>query len=311
MNTITLAGRSAPSKDEVRRKIDALNAEAKDHFWDEGWRRERAAEMTEIIYYGFQHEAILPMLSNVDSVADGDRITVEAVTGLEVFWIANGGQVDQSTIGEEVFELYPDKVGWHVSEMTEKFESNFSRSQRFLVDGAIQAMDAAFNTRFVKLVQQAIPSGNASYISGAGLSLAAVNTALTQVRDESLSDVMSIVGRGTMIDQFMNQLQSNSNFAPETQDSIIKTGVLGSYRGTNVVRLKNFKDRTLKSFVPANELYIVGADASITGFWGGLRQMDWIEEGGDYYHSKGTRRAGMAVLYPERMRRIVDTSISA
>lgn len=290
-----------------------VNADAVANFHDPEWRRETAAEITQLIQFGFDHENILPYLTTVETAADGDRIFVEEMEGVDVHWVAPGARIQESIETEEVFELKPERVAFHVSELVEKLLSNFFGRQQGIVDGAISALDAGVQSRILALIQAAIPSGNASYVGVNGVDLADINSALTEVRDESLSDVVTIVGRGTMIDQIFDKLVANDNFAPAAQDEIVANGFLGKYRGANLVSLKNYKNASHRSYFPANELYVVGADASTTGLWGSLKTEDYVTDGlnNKKWHFEGLRKAGFALYFPERIRRIVDGSRTA
>lgn len=304
-------GRSAAANRELYARIAAANDEARANFDDAGWRAERAAEMTEVIYEGFAHENLLDLMATVETVAEGDRITIKEVRGLRVFWISGGGTIDQSVLDSEEMELREDRVGYHVSEHEDKIRANFTENQANIVDLAIQQMDAEINLRLLRLWQAAIPLGNPSYSQGNGLSLATLNAMLLGVEDETLEDIPVIIGRAAMVNQIMDAIQGSGFFTPETNEEILRLGVLGKYRGANVIKLRNFKDPSGVSFFPRNELYVAGRDAAKFGFWGGLNSKEWMELGGFYWHNMGWRKAGGAVTHSLRARRYVDTSLTA
>jgi hypothetical protein len=313
VNTLTVNGGTGSSEElrSIRTKMAAADAAARQYWNDPTWRREMAANITTTVYEGFQHENLLRYMATVENVEMGDRIFMEEVRGLEVFWVSMGGQIDQSSITEDIWELPRDYVGFHVTELEEKLESGFSRTSANIVSLAIEQMDAAINARLLRLFQAAIPDGSSPYyIAAAGLSLAALNTSIAEVQDESRSDVVSIIGRSTMTGQIIDELADLNGFTPETNEDMLRNGRLGLYRGANIIRLRNFRNAVGASYVPANELYVVGIDAAKVGFWGGLRAQEWSEQGGFYWHYMGRRTAGFAVRKPEHVRRIVDTSIT-
>lgn len=317
MSTITIkggrpVGTTAEEAQAVRAAMAAADAEAAENWHDDGWRKEMAAELTTTIFEGFAHENLLSRMAEVETAEKGDRIFVEEVKGLEVFWVAVGGAIDQSRITERVWELPRDRVGFHVEELEEKMESGFSRASAQLVSLAVQQMDAAFNARLLSLYQAAIPDNTSPYyIEGAGLSLSALNTALTEVQDTSNSDQISIIGRATMVNQIADEIQDSGWFVPETNETIRRTGVVGQYRGANVLMLRNYKDPNDVPRIPANNLWVVGADAAKVGIWGGMRAQEWTPQGGFYWNYQGWRDAGFALRKPEHVRRIVDTEIPA
>lgn len=314
MNThrTDLYGRTAEDRKELRAQVEALNLEARERWDEDAWRKEMAAELTETIYEGFRHESLLGLMAEVENLGWEDRALLKEVRGLRAFWVSRGGYIEASTIRADVFEIQRDLIGFHVYELEDKVRANFAETQANLIDLGIQRMDAEINLRVLSLFQAAVPSTSPYYTSGAGLSLSALNTAIREVRDESQSDVV-IIGRSTMTQQIIDKLTTNGTnvgFLPSTNEDIVRNGVLGRYRGANIVELRNFKDDENRSFFPANELYVVGRDASKFAFWGGLTSKEYVEQGGWYWHYMARREFGGVVHRPERLRRIVDTSIT-
>jgi hypothetical protein len=307
-------GRTSEEREALKDLRDRVNAEAKANWDDPAWRRAMAQEMTETIYWGFDHENLLSLMSTVEDVGFDGRSFVAEVRGLRAFWVARGGTIEASGLHKEVMEIPRDTIGFHVSEFEDKLRTNFAETQSTLVQLGIERLDAEVNRRFLKLLQAAVPSGS-SYISGAGVSLTSLNTALRQVRDESKSYNVAIVGRATMTDQILDLLLGTSNngsgFLPETNEQLIQRGVLGVYRGAKIVQLINWKDDVDTSFFPANEMYVIGTDASKMAFFGGLQSKEYTEDDNWYWHYLARRDFGGVVHRPERLRRIVDTSQSA
>lgn len=315
MNTYMtdLYGRSADERKELRAKIDAINVEARERWDDQGWRREMAAELTETIYFGFQHENLLGLFTQVENLNWEDRSIVKDVRGLRAFWVSRGGYIEASTLRADTFEIQRDLIGFHVYELEDKIRANFAETQASLVDLGIQRMDAEINLRVLRLFQAAIPPASPYYISGAGVSLDALNTALREVRDESGVREVAIIGRSTMTEQIMDAITNpatglNTGFTPETNEQVLRMGVLGRYRGARIIELSNYKDDEGLSFFPANELYVVAPDASKFAFWGGLTSKEYVEQGGWYWHFMARREFGGIVHRPERLRRIIDTA---
>jgi hypothetical protein len=294
---------------KARAIVEAANQEARDRWEDDDFHREFAAVMTTNIFEGFRHENVLSLMTQVETVGLNDRITIREVRGLRVFWVSLGGYIEQSTLRARVMELTKDQVGFHLSENEDKMTANFVESSGEIEDLAIQTMDAAMQVRLISMFQVAIPDTSPYYIEGAGLSLAALDTALTEVEDETELDLPAIIGRAPMVNQIFNDLLASNNFTPETNEQLLRTGVIGIYKGARVIRLRNFKNDIGTPYFPNNELYVVGRDASKFGFWGGLTTKEWVEQGGWYWHLMGRRLAGGALYRPERVRRIVDTSL--
>lgn len=304
-------GRTDDQRRDLRDKLAAVNREAAEKWDNPAWRREMAQELTETIYWGFEHEALLPLFAQVENAPFDGRVFVKEVRGLRAFWVARGGYIEASTMHAEVVEIPRDTIGFHVYEMEDKLRVNFGETQATLVDLGTQRMDAEVNLRALRLFQAAVPSSSPYYISGAGLALSALNTAMREVRDTTLDGTISIIGRATMTDQIIDEIVGANNgagFLPETNEQLLRQGVLGVYRGARIITLKNFLDDTGAAFFPANELYVVGRDAAKFAFWGGLLSKEYTEDDNWYWHYLARRDFGGVVHRVDRLRRIVDTA---
>jgi hypothetical protein len=307
-------GRSAEERAALQAKRDRLNAEARANWDNPQWRKLMAQETTQTIMWGFEHENLLSLMTQVENVPFDGRSFVKEVRGLQAFWVARGGYIESSTIHAEVMEIPRDTIGFHVYEFEDKLMTNFAETQTTLIDLAGQRMDAEVNLRVLKAFQAAIPSGSPQYISGAGVSLTALNAAVRGVADATYEQgAIAVVARRTMLDQIIDQLVANnsySGFLPQTNEDILRRGILGTYRGANLIMLRNFKDDVDIPFFPANEMFVLGIDASKFAFFGGLMSKEWSEEENWYWHYLARRDCGMVVHRPERARRIVDTSLA-
>lgn len=307
-------GRSEDERKALRQKIDDVNKTANERWDDPAWRREMAQAVTETIYEGFEHENLLSLMAEVENAPFDGRVYVKEVRGLRAFWIARGGYIEASTLRSDVMEIPRDTIGFHVSEFEDKIRTNFSETQATLVDLGIQRMDAEVNQRVLKTFQAAIDVSSPYYISGTGVTLSALNTALREVRDETNdTSAITIMGRSTMTDQIIDELLSSNSYAgflPNTNEDLLRRGVLGTYRGAQIVTLRNFKDDEDVAFFPANELYVVARDASKFAFWGGLLSKEFVEQDNWYWHYLARRDFGGVVHRPERIRRIVDSTVT-
>lgn len=310
-------GRSEDERKALRAKIDLVNKEAFDNWDDPAWRRMMAAELTETIYRGFEHENLLSLMTTVENAPFDGRVFIKELRGLRAFWVAKGGYIEASDMHAEVLELPRDTIGFHVYEFEDKLRTNFAETQASLVELASRRMDAEVNLRVIKLFQAAIPSTSPYYVSGNGLSLTALNSALRAIRDESREFDVTIIGRITMTDQIVEKLVASGSggvaagFVPESNEEMLRRGVLGTYRGARIVTLRNYSDDNKTPFFPANELYLLSSDASRFAFWGGLLSKEYVEDDNWYWHYLARRDFGGIVHHPERMRRIVDTGIAA
>lgn len=308
-----MAGIHIPTPEErtaVLEAQNALTAEARENWHDPEWHRLMAQEVTETIYWGFQHENLLQLMSNVEYLPFDGRSFVKEVRGLRAFWTARGGYIEASSMRSDVFEIQRDMIGFHVFEFEDKVENGFGETQSNLVSLGQQRLDAEVNLRALHLFEAAVPTSgtNSEFcIQGSGVSLTALDTALNEVFDRSLEGNVTIIGRRTMIGQIVDALAAGNyaGFLPETNEAILRTGVLGYYKGATLAYLKNYRDDEDVSFFPANEMWVVGRDASKFAYWASPKSRDWTDEAW-YWHYVTRQDFGGVVYRPDRLRRIID-----
>lgn len=309
-------GRSSEERDALRAHVERINAEARENWGNQQWRAEMAQAMTRSIYEGFQHENLLSLMAEVENLEFEGRSFVKETRGLRAFWVSRGGFIEASTIHSETAEIQRDSVGFQVYENEDKLMTNFAETSSTLVSLGIQRLDAEVNRRVLQVFEAAIPNNSHdSYVATTDLSLAELNTALEEVRDESNSFQVAIIGRAPMTGKILTKLLgtdgNGGGFLPSTNEQMVRQGVLGDYRGAPIVTLRNWKDDNGTAFFPNNELYVIATDASKFAFFGGLMSKEWVEPDNWYWHFLARRDFGGAVYRPERVRRIVDSSVSA
>lgn len=299
-------GRTSAERAAVQKLIDRVNEEAKANWENPVWRRAMAAVLTESILEGFRFETFYDQLIEVERVGFDDRVILEEETGLQVFFIAKGGHIEASAMVSESLELPRDTLGFHVYEFEDKLQDNFAKTTAELRNLAVRRMDWGVNKQIKALIEAAIPISSPYYVSGTSVSQTALNTAIREVRDESESGRVTIYGRSTMVDQ----VADFTGFADEALEEIRNRGRLGTYRGANIVQVRNWKDEDGQSFIPANEMYVTAFDAGKFATYGGLKSKEYVELDNWYWHYLGRQDFGGILHRPERVRRFVDTSIT-
>lgn len=288
---------------ELREEIDAIAAEN----WDDPtWRREMAAILTESILEGFDLATFFDQIVDVERVGFDDRVELNEMTGLKVFYTAKGGHIEASALVSETITLPRDTLGFHVYEYEDKLRSGFAETVSRLRNLAVRRLNWGTTNAIKNLAQAAIPSASPYYITGAGISQSALNQAIREVADESTSGVVTIFGRSTMVDQ----IADFPGFADEALEEIRARGRLGRYRGASVIQARDYKDEDGASHVPANEMWVIADDFGKFAFYGGLLSKEYVELDNWYWHYLGRQDFGGVVHRPERARRIVDTSIT-
>lgn len=299
-------GRTSEEREAAKKAREEINQIAKDNWHDPEWRREMAAILTESILEGFDLQSFFDQIVDVERVGFDDRVFLEEMTGLKVFFIAKGGNIEASSIVSETITLPRDTLGFHVYEFEDKLMSGFGETMSRLRNLAIRRLDWGTTNAIKNLAQAAIPSASPFFITGAGISQAALNQAIREVADESDGATVTIYGRSTMVDQ----IADFPGFADEALEEIRARGRLGRYRGASVIQARNYKDEEGASHIPANEMWVMSADFGKFAFYGGLLSKDYVELDNWYWHYLGRQDFGGVVHRPERARRVVDTSIT-
>jgi hypothetical protein len=296
----------------------ALNKEAQENWLSETWHREQAAILAERFDYGFQFDNLFPTYFEVRQVGEFDTVTLSERRGMQVFWTARGGYIDETQLKTERWDVPRDTVGFHVSEFEDKLRAGYAETIEQLADLALQRLDAEVNRRMFTLLQAAIPSGSPYYVNATtGLTKANLDTALREVGDmvtpnNGTMPPITILGRAAMIDKVSDIVTNPAAlYDPAATEEIRRKGRLGVYRGANLVRIQNYTDELDKSYIPANELWVFGGTVGVFAKYGGMITKSWAENTVDYRHIRGRMDCGGVIYRPDRARRIVDGTVTA
>ena len=121
-------GRTSEEREAAKVAMEEINQIAKDNWHDPEWRREMAAVLTESILEGFELQSFFDQIVDVERVGFDDRVYLEEMTGLKVFFIAKGGNIEASSIVSETITLPRDTLGFHVYEFEDKLLSGFGET---------------------------------------------------------------------------------------------------------------------------------------------------------------------------------------
>lgn len=286
----------------------ALNDEAKEQWGNPTWHREQAALITERLDFGFQNENIISSYFPVQNVGAFEKVVIEETRGMKVFWTARNGQIDESQLRTEQWELPRETLGWHVSEFEDNWQADYASTVEKLIGYARQRETAEVNRRIFSVLQTAIPSSSPYYedASVSGLTELVLNPLISEVADVappsngSFAGPLAIVGRASAIDQ----ISDFTSFSNEAKEEIRRQGRLGVYRGANIVRLTNWTDDLGLPYIPENEVYVLGGDLGRFVSYGGAKTRSWSVDETEHYHFKSRRDVGLAIYRPQFARRV-------
>jgi len=291
----------------VREAAQQLNEEAAANFADPAWRAAKAAEMTTKIYEDFTYDNILGYIGATENLNTDDRSFVREVKGLEAFWVARGGYIEQSTVKTDIVEIPRDTVGFHVSENEEKMETGFAEASSTMVGLGVDRLSQAVNVRGKALLDASRDVSNSSTGATQLNDLTSLNNAIRTVKDETKSGAITMIGRSATTEAVLDAIVGANNgagFLPETNEQILQTGVLGVYRGVKIVTLPNNLDGNGASTWDADDLYVVANDTAKFAYFGGLKSREYLEQDNWYWHYIAKQDFGGLVNHPERAWRI-------
>lgn len=304
-----------PELEALQADVLAAQAEVAARFEnDPKFRNDIAQEISETIYEGFLNDNLIELFTETKRLPRNGRATIREVRGLKAFHIARGSYIKESKLHAEVTEIEKDQVGFHIVENTDVLEENFGETAETLVNLGGRRVDAVINQRVLGTYQAAIDSSSPYYIASSNLTLTELDNAIAGVQDETESGANpTIIGRATMVRKIISALTVGNTFplfTPETNEDLLRRGVLGNYKGINIIQLNNHKDEYGNSYFPGNELWFISRDAGTTAFFGEPKTKNFIEDDNWYWHYIYRIEYGVIVTRPERCRRLVDSSVA-
>lgn len=298
---------SGDELEQYTRAKAALNAEAKENFRDENWHREQAATLASVIDYGFTNQALFTSYIPQRVAGEYDHIYVKERRGLQVFFTARGGYIEESTLKTVNFEVPRDTLGFHVSEFEDNLEANYADTIESVVSLGIARLEAEVVRRQLTLAQEAVTNASPYYVdaSTTGLTPTVLNDSLVAVEDAIKPNgagpvPITVLGRAAGI----NQISDFPGYSQEALEEIRIQGKLGTYRAASLVKVVNYTDENGLSYVPDNEVWVLGGQAGLFVRYGGLKSKTWDENTADYRHYRVRASVGGLLHHPEQVRRI-------
>lgn len=288
----------------------SLNKEAIENWTNPVWHAEKAAEIVRFIDETFEADNTLAQFFRTTTVGEFDRVVKKKRSGIKAFWTHRGGYIDESGFGESEVEVPRDSVGFHVREFDDKVRSNYAAWLPELTQSGYKAIETEITRRVVTVLAEASPVGSAQHIAGgATLTPQVLNAAIDAVADAPRTGgvgadaQVSIVGRRSAL----SALLDFTGYAQEAQEEIRKRGLLGLYRGAQIITLPNQLDETGQPFISDKEVFVLTRDVGEVVKYGAIRGNSWTENTATYHHSQARAEVGVLVDQPHLLRRITLT----
>lgn len=292
---------------DYQRAKAALNDDYKANKNDESWHREQAATLASIIDYGFTNDPVFSSYIPTRAAGEYEHVYVRERRGLQVFYTARGGYIEESTLKTVNFEVPRDTLGFHVSEFEDNLDAGYADTIESTVSLGIQRLEAEVVRRQLTLAQEAVTSASPYYVdaSATGLTPTVLNAALVDVEDaikpNGVGPVpITVLGRAAGI----NQISDFPGYAQEALEEIRLQGRLGVYRSAQLQKILNYTDENGASYIPDNEVWVLGGTAGLFVRYGGLKSKTWDENTSDYRHYRVRGSVGGLIHHPEQIRRI-------
>lgn len=300
-------GRNREVMEEYAALKQKLDQEARENWDNPAWHRQVAQDLADSLDYGFTFENLFSSYFQTDVVGEFDRVILKERRGLKVFYTSRGGQIDESQLRTEHWELPRDTMGFHISEHEDKLRANFSDTMEDLASLGQARLEAEVNRRIFNTLQAAIPNTSPYYDTGS-LDAATLNTMVTEVKDAIKPNGMgpvpvTIAGRASVVDA----ISDFTGYADEAKEEIRMRGRLGTYRGANVVSIINYTDEDDNSYIPDDELWVFGGTVGKFALYGPMHVKTWDENTVDYRHYRSRKDVGGLVHHPEQARRFIVT----
>lgn len=289
-----------------------LNKEARENWDDESWHKEQARVIAETLDWGFKHDTTFNTYFPSQFVKKDEQIVLRERRGLRVFWTHRAGEIDESQLDSEVYELRKDSLGWHLREFEDNVEVDYAETIADLMGLAADREEAEVNRRIFGTLQAAIGVSSPYYESGA-FDESVLRNAITEIEDTPVPSNARLVRGVTIVGRrrAVQQILDFDSFNDTTKDSIARTGQLGTYFGARVVAIDNYTDEEGIPYIPSDELWVLGGAVGRFVAYGGSKIKTWDEHTVDYRHYKSRRDVGVTVTHPEVARRIVLSSASS
>ena len=195
--------------------------------------------------------------------------------GIRAYWTAPNSYVPKSQNYETEIFMQFEALGVRPECLISDLKTGRVDSFGSLISDARDAMETAIYQKVYELLAQTYNATG----SAKGYQSSVSNVLTKTVLDEAINKVRKKVGGApTIIADYdlCSQIEGFDGFTYIALEEIRNTGILGKYKGCNIVYLPEILDPvTQKSIVPTDKLFVVGRKI---GVYGDYNDMDMMQE---------------------------------
>lgn len=243
---------------------------------------------------------IIPLLFDTKHFNLGDKPMFKThKKGIRAYWTAPNSYVPKSQNYETEIFMQFESLGVRPECLLSDLKTGRVDSFGALISDARDAMETAIYQKIYELLAQTYnATGSASG------SQASVSNSLTKtVLDDAINKVRKKVGGApTIIGDYdlCSQIEGFDGFSYIALEEIRNTGILGKYKGCNIVYLPEILDPvTQKSIVPTNKLFIVGRKIGVYGDYNDMDMMQEININDKSWNCRLDKEMGACITKPE------------
>jgi hypothetical protein len=229
---------------------------------------------------------------------------------LKAYWHEPGSYAPRTAMTQKTFRIPTKMISAHPEYLIKQLKSGRYGTIADQVSAAREAIMGEINAMVFNTIIGAVPSTAPNYAAvatgttGVASFKTALDNAIRWCKDRP-GGAKAIVGRGATLDYIMDFSNSNNNvFSDGVVDQIMRTGVLGVYRGVPVIGLSQYEDAFGKPTIPADEILVIGNNVGKVIFEDEAGQANEIDIDTLIWHMHIWMNVGAGVLFPENISRI-------
>lgn len=243
---------------------------------------------------------IIPLLFDTKHFNLGDKPMFKThKKGIRAYWTAPNSYVPKSQNYETEIFMQFESLGVRPECLLSDLKTGRVDSFGALISDARDAMETAIYQKIYELLAQTYNATGSASGSQASVS----NTLTKTVLDNAINQVRKKVGGApTIIGDYdlCSQIEGFDGFSYIALEEIRNTGILGKYKGCNIVYLPEILDPvTQKSIVPTNKLFIVGRKIGVYGDYNDMDMMQEININDKSWNCRLDKEMGACITKPE------------